>query len=86
MELDEMPEDLAPRRDQIAAREEERVSASRWSSLGSGSQEILRLHFIEEISYADLASRLDRAESTLRVRVFQCMKQIRSLLREDRLA
>jgi RNA polymerase sigma-70 factor (ECF subfamily) len=50
--------------------------------LGAACQEIVRLHFFEELSYAEIAARLNRAEATLRVRMFHCMKELRARLGE----
>ena len=66
----------------LRADELERVRLA-LTHLGSGCQEIIRLHFLEELSYAEIAARLDRAEATLRVRVFNCMKELRARLAEE---
>jgi RNA polymerase sigma-70 factor (ECF subfamily) len=40
-------------------------------------REIVRLHYFEQLSYAEIAAREGRSESTMRVRMFHCMKAIR---------
>jgi len=41
-------------------------------------QEILRLRYLEDRPYEEIATRLERAASTLRVRVFHCIKKLRA--------
>lgn len=67
--------------------EERAVGTDEWSrvrravaELSEPCQELIRLHFLEGLSYREMAQRLDRAEVTLRVRMFQCMKQLRRTL------
>ncbi len=49
-------------------------------SLGAACRELIRLHFLEGLAYAEIARREDRNESTLRVRMFQCMQSLRRRL------
>lgn len=60
----------------------DRQDRVRWAlqSLGANCREILRLYFLERMTYGAIAERLGRAESTMRVRMFHCMKRIRNLL------
>ncbi len=51
-------------------------------ALASRCRDVIRLHFIEGLSYREMAPRLDRSEPTLRVEMFRCMKQLRALLEE----
>lgn len=68
-----------PYDDLLAADRRARV---RWAllQLDRGCREIMRLHFVEERSYAQIALRLGRAEATMRVRMFQCIRRVRRLL------
>ena len=54
----------------------------RWvlRTLGPTCREIISLHFFEGLTYAAIGERLGRAEATMRVRMFNCMKEIRELL------
>jgi RNA polymerase sigma factor (sigma-70 family) len=54
----------------------------RWAlqNLGDACREIIRLHFFEGRTYGQIAAALDRAESTMRVRMFNCMKELRKLV------
>ena len=54
----------------------------RWAilELDERCREIIRLRFFEEQDYAQIAAREDRTESTMRVRMFNCMKAIRNRL------
>ena len=62
--------------------ESEQWARARWAigRLGPACQELIRLHFLENLPYARIAADLGRAEGTLRVRMFQCMEQVRRLL------
>lgn len=48
--------------------------------LEESCREMIRLYFYEQLSYREIASRLGRAEATMRVRMFNCMKRIRRFL------
>ncbi len=54
----------------------------RWAlqNLDAGCRELIRLHFFEELSYAEIGAREERAEATMRVHMFHCMKAIRKLI------
>lgn len=58
-------------------REQLRMSIRR---LSGACREIIQLHFFEEVSYAEIAARQDRAESTMRFRMFECMKRLRRMV------
>lgn len=47
------------------------------AGLNSGTREILRLHFFEDLSYAAIADLFDRSSSTVRVRAFLALKSLR---------
>ncbi len=49
-------------------------------ALGAACRELIRQHFLEGLAYAEIARREDRNESTLRVRMFQCMQSLRRRL------
>lgn len=48
--------------------------------LGKGCREIVQLRFFHELPYAEMAKLTGRNEATLRVRLFQCMKEVRKQL------
>lgn len=54
----------------------------RWAlqNVSPPCREVIRLHFFDGLAYAEIAARLGRAEATLRVRVFHCMKAVRRLI------
>ena len=68
------PVDLAAVREQIV-----RVEAA-LGRLDERCREIIRLHIFEDRGYAEIASLLGHPESTLRVRMFHCLKAVRRML------
>lgn len=73
--------DPRPAPDETLAQEREAervVQALR--RLDPSCQEIIRLHFFEELPYLQIAARMGRAEATMRVRMFHCIKELRRLL------
>jgi len=46
-------------------------------ALDEPCREIIRMHYFEELPYAEIATREGRTESTMRVRMFNCLKAIR---------
>ena len=42
-------------------------------------QQIIARHYFEELSYAQIATLEERSEATMRVRMFHCMKALRTL-------
>jgi len=81
MELDETLQDPAPLPEQAM------LESDRWTSVQRAiqkvdhrCQEIIQLHFLDGLAYAELASRMGLAPATVRVRMFHCMKEIRRLL------
>jgi RNA polymerase sigma factor (sigma-70 family) len=44
-------------------------------------RDLIRLHFVDEIPYAEIAARESRAEVTLRVRMFHCLAALRKIMR-----
>lgn len=81
VELDEALPDsrLGPEASAMRTVEWQRIDAA-LARLDAPSRELLRLHFLEGLSYREIAQRVGRAEATQRVRMFQCMKQLRRLL------
>ena len=65
-----------------AALERERTLAVRRAlhQLDERCREVIRLHFLDGIDYAQLAGQLGIATSTVRVRMFHCMKEVRRLI------
>jgi RNA polymerase sigma-70 factor (ECF subfamily) len=51
----------------------------RWAilDLDEPCREIIRMHYFEDLSYAAIAAQEARSESTMRVRMFNCIKAIR---------
>lgn len=45
--------------------------------MGAGCVELIRQHYYEGLTYGEIARREDRNESTLRVRMFQCLQSLR---------
>lgn len=78
-ELDEQTPDDRPDPFQDLLRED-RVSLLRSAldRLDGPCQEILRMRYLEDRPYEEIAAQLDRAASTLRVRVFHCIKKLRA--------
>jgi RNA polymerase sigma factor (sigma-70 family) len=58
------------------------IGRLRWAleQLDERCRDLIRLHFYEDRSYAEIAARHERAEATMRVHMFNCMKAARSLL------
>ena len=81
-ELEDEAADPGPGPYEDLFRKDERARV-RWAlqELGRKCQELIRLHFLEELTYAEIAARREKAESTMRVHMFTCMKKIRRLLR-----
>lgn len=80
----ELPASLAdprPAPDEVLAQQQqaERVEQA-LRRLDPTCQEIIHLHFFEGLPYLQIAARLGRAEATMRVRMFHCMKELRRLL------
>ena len=73
---------LAPYLDQVFASDEGARLRYVLRQLGAACQEVIRLHFYDEMPYAAIAETLGRAEATMRVRMFNCIKEIRKLLGE----
>lgn len=48
--------------------------------LGEVCREAIRLRFFEHLSYDEMATRLQRKATTLRVRVFNCIRDLRRVL------
>lgn len=84
-ELDEGLADSLPEPpEQLARAEQWGQVQSALQRLGQGCRELVRLRFFLELPYAEIAERTGRNEATLRVRLFQCMKEVRELLRPAR--
>lgn len=54
----------------------------RWAiqAVGEACRELIRRHFLDSEPYAAIAATENRAESSIRVRMFECMKRIRAVL------
>jgi RNA polymerase sigma-70 factor, ECF subfamily len=81
VELEETLPDPAP------GPEEATAASDHWSrvqraiaQVDARCREIIRLHFLDGLAYAELAGRMGHAPATVRVRMFHCMKEIRRLL------
>ncbi|MAF26503.1 MAG: sigma-70 family RNA polymerase sigma factor [Gemmatimonadota bacterium] len=44
-------------------------------------RELIQLRYFEELPFSRIAEKFDRAESTMRVGVFQCLKKVRAFVR-----
>jgi len=79
--LDESIRDPAPDAvERLAARDEGARLRRALLELDEPCREIVRLRFFEELDYATIAEREGRSESTLRVRLFHCIRALRSRL------
>jgi RNA polymerase sigma-70 factor (ECF subfamily) len=78
--LDPALADPAPGPYDRVLRDDERARL-RWAvqSLDERCRELIREHFFEDVDYTQMAERRQRAESTIRVHMFNCMKAIRRL-------
>ncbi len=76
----EMP-DLGPSAYDRLLEKDERAQI-RWAvtELDEGCRRVIRLHFFEDLPYAEIAEREGRAEGTMRWRVFQCLKRLREVI------
>jgi RNA polymerase sigma-70 factor, ECF subfamily len=80
---DQLPDDALDA-ETVALREERLARVARAiQQLDESSRELIRLHFILEIPYAELARRMGLAQPSVRGRMFQCMKDLRALLARD---
>jgi RNA polymerase sigma factor (sigma-70 family) len=67
-----------------AVRSDERARLRRaLQELDVGCRELLRAHFLEEEGYTAIAARTERAESTIRWQVLECLKRVRKLWRRE---
>lgn len=78
--LDENLPDPAPGPYDDMLRRDKRARL-RWAlqSLDPRCREIIRLHLEDDLPYAQIAAREGRSESTMRVRMFNCLKALRNL-------
>lgn len=78
--LDENLPDPAPGPYDELLRRDQRARL-RWAlqALDPRCREIIRLHLEEDLPYAEIAAREGRSESTMRVRMFNCLKSLRTL-------
>jgi RNA polymerase sigma-70 factor (ECF subfamily) len=81
LELIESIPESAPGPYELALARDERARL-RWAlrHLGDECREIIRLHYFEELNYAEIAVREQRTESTMRVRMFNCIRSLRKRL------
>jgi RNA polymerase sigma factor (sigma-70 family) len=52
--------------------------------LGDDCREIIRMHYFENLNYAEIAAREQRSESTMRVRMFNCIRALRKRMERGR--
>jgi RNA polymerase sigma factor (sigma-70 family) len=73
--------DSRPGPEQQLARRQQWAHVQRvLQQLDESCRAIIRLHFLDEVPYSELAGRLGLATPTVRVRMFYCMKEVRRLL------
>lgn len=81
----ELTDDLADPRDDPLESLARRDAAARLrlaiDRLDARCRDLIRLHFVEELPYAEIAARESRAEATLRVRMFHCLASLRKIMR-----
>lgn len=79
-DLDPAAADPGPGPYEQCLRDDERARL-RWAvqNLDERCRELIREHFFEETGYAEMAARRERAEATIRVHMFNCMKAVRRL-------
>ena len=77
-------EDLAdpsPGPEALADRDRDRADLhAALETLDAPCREIIRLHFFESWPYARIAARTGRAEATMRVRMFHCLRALRAFV------
>lgn len=71
-----------PARDSESAAEAVRLYGA-LESLEPRCRDIIRLHYFEDWSYARIAEQEQRSEATMRVRMFNCIRSLRSRLAES---
>ena len=49
-------------------------------ALSPSCKEIIALHFFQELTYPEIGAQLGRAEGTMKVRMFNCIREIRKML------
>jgi len=85
VELDDSLADEAPTpHERLLARDERARLRAALLDLDPPCREIIRMRYFEDLDYAAIAEREGREESTMRVRLFNCLKAIRK--RMQRLA
>jgi RNA polymerase sigma-70 factor (ECF subfamily) len=83
IDLDETLPDTAPSpADALIARDESARLRRALLELDGDCRDIIRQRFFEGLDYATLAAREQRSESTLRVRLFNCLRAIRKHLQK----
>ena len=81
VEVDDDLADPGPGLEERALERERRLAVRRaLLQLDDRCREVIRLHYLDGIEYATLATRLGIAASTVRVRMFHCMKEVRRLI------
>lgn len=77
-ELDESLPDPGPGPYEHALAADDRARLH-WAlhDLDEACREIIRLHFLEELGYSEIARIEERSEATMRVRMFNCIRAIR---------
>jgi RNA polymerase sigma-70 factor (ECF subfamily) len=72
---DPSPDDVADR-----ALDDDRVPRAAFADLADAHREVLRLRFLEELGYDDVAERLHTTEHGARQRVYRAMQELRALI------
>ncbi len=80
-ELPEVPSS-EPSPDEVADRvvDEDRVPRAAFADLPDAHREVLRLRFLEELGYDDVAEQLHTTEHGARQRVYRAMQELRALI------
>jgi RNA polymerase sigma factor (sigma-70 family) len=79
VDVDENLPAPGPRADEAAIALERRARAhTALRALGRSCKEIVLLYYFEKLNYAAIAQRLGRSEATMRVRMRNCLQQVRA--------
>lgn len=82
-QLGEYPDPSSPVSDELERDEESMALFAALDRIGNKCREVIRLHYFEDWPYARIAALEGRSESTLRVRMFNCLRALRGLLGES---
>jgi RNA polymerase sigma factor (sigma-70 family) len=81
-QLGEYPDSSPGISDELERDEESRALFAALDRIENKCREVIRLHYFEDWPYARIAALEGRSESTLRVRMFNCLRALRRLLGE----